>query len=101
MTRNTLFIHGCGGEAAYEEDGILVAALRKDLGAAYEVRYPKVPLEESAGFADWKAQIAEDDQGLALGFIHLQMGKDYYYQEAHGQIADLIAAPAQERSING
>jgi hypothetical protein len=96
MTRDILFIHGGGGEAAFEEDGILVAALQKCLGGAYEVHYPKMPLEESAGFADWKAQIAEDDQGLVLGFIHLQMGKDYYYHEAHGHIADLIAAPAGE-----
>ena len=40
--------------------------------------------------------IAEDDQGTALGFIHLQTGKDYYYQEAHGHIADIIVAPEAE-----
>jgi GNAT superfamily N-acetyltransferase len=40
--------------------------------------------------------IAEDDQGVALGFIHLQSGKDYYYHEAHGHIADLIVAPEGE-----
>ena len=40
--------------------------------------------------------IAEDDQGVALGFIHLQSGKDYYYHEDHGHIADLIVAPEAE-----
>jgi ribosomal protein S18 acetylase RimI-like enzyme len=40
--------------------------------------------------------IAEDDQGVALGFIHLQSGKDYYYHEDHGHIADLIVAPEGE-----
>jgi GNAT superfamily N-acetyltransferase len=40
--------------------------------------------------------IAEDDQGVALGFIHLQSGKDYYYHEDHGHIADLIVAPQAE-----
>jgi GNAT superfamily N-acetyltransferase len=40
--------------------------------------------------------IAEDDQGVALGFIHLQAGKDYYYHEAHGHIADLIVTPEGE-----
>jgi len=40
--------------------------------------------------------IAEDDQGVALGFIHLQSGKDYYYHEDHGHIADLIVAPQGE-----
>ena len=38
--------------------------------------------------------IAEDDQGVALGFIHLQSGKDYYYHDAHGHIADLIEGAA-------
>ncbi len=58
MTKHILFIHGGGGEGAYEEDGILVASLQNALGAAYAVRYPKMPLEESARYADWKAQIA-------------------------------------------
>src|SRR6185436_5936147 len=58
MKKYVLFIHGGGGEGAYEEDGILAASLQNALGAAYEVRYPKMPLEESAEYADWKAQIA-------------------------------------------
>jgi GNAT superfamily N-acetyltransferase len=37
-----------------------------------------------------------EDQGIALGFIHLQTGKDYYYNEEHGHIADLIVAPQAE-----
>ena len=60
MTRQILFIHGSGGESAYEEDGILAASLQNALGSAYEVRYPKMPLEESAGYSDWKAQIATE-----------------------------------------
>jgi ribosomal protein S18 acetylase RimI-like enzyme len=40
--------------------------------------------------------IAEDDQGVSLGFIHLQSGKDYYYHEAHGHIANIIVAPGGE-----
>ena len=55
MKKHVLFIHGGGGEGAYEEDGILVASLQNALGATYEVRYPKMPLEESAEYADWKA----------------------------------------------
>jgi predicted alpha/beta hydrolase family esterase len=64
MTKHILFIHGGGGEGAYEADGILVASLHNALGAAYEVRYPKMPLEESAGYADWKAQIAMELSAL-------------------------------------
>jgi GNAT superfamily N-acetyltransferase len=37
-----------------------------------------------------------EEQGIALGFIHLQTGKDYYYSEEHGHIADLIVAPQAE-----
>jgi predicted alpha/beta hydrolase family esterase len=58
MTKHVLFIHGDGGEGAYEEDGLLVASLQNALGVAYQVRYPKMPLEEGAGYADWKPQIA-------------------------------------------
>jgi predicted alpha/beta hydrolase family esterase len=66
MTRQILFIHGSGGESAYEEDGILAASLQNALGSAYEVRYPKMPLEESAGYSDWKAQIAMDDAAILV-----------------------------------
>ena len=52
-----LFVHGAG-EGAYEEDGLLVASLRDALGPSYEVRYPRMPLEESAQYLDWTARIA-------------------------------------------
>jgi len=64
MKKHVLFIHGGGGEGAYEEDSILVASLQNALGATYEVRYPKMPLEESAEYADWKAQIATELSAL-------------------------------------
>jgi predicted alpha/beta hydrolase family esterase len=64
MKKHVLFIHGGGGEGAYEEDGILVASLQNALGATYAVRYPKMPLEESAEYADWKAQIATELSAL-------------------------------------
>ncbi|CAN5546409.1 GNAT family N-acetyltransferase [soil metagenome] len=40
--------------------------------------------------------IAEDSDGAALGFIHLQTGTDYYNGEAHGHISDVIVAPEGE-----
>jgi ribosomal protein S18 acetylase RimI-like enzyme len=40
--------------------------------------------------------IVEDADGVALGFIHLQAGTDYYNREGHGHIADIIVAPAGE-----
>jgi uncharacterized protein len=52
-----LFVHGAG-EGVYEEDGLLVASLRDALGPSYEVRYPRMPLEDSAHYSDWTARIA-------------------------------------------
>ena len=40
--------------------------------------------------------VAEDANGVALGFIHLQTGADYYNHEEHGHIADVVVAPAGE-----
>ena len=40
--------------------------------------------------------VAEDEKGVALGFINLQTGNDYYNREAHGHIADVIVAPEGE-----
>ena len=58
MKHFVLFIHGAGGESAYEEDGLLAVSLQDALGVAYEVRYPRMPLEENTGYADWKIRIA-------------------------------------------
>lgn len=41
--------------------------------------------------------IAEDGDGIALGFIHLQTATDYYNgAEEHGHISDVIVASAGE-----
>lgn len=40
--------------------------------------------------------MAEDDNQIPLGLIHLFMGSDYYYKEKHGHISDLIVAPHAE-----
>lgn len=65
MTKPILFIHGSGGAGVYAEDGLLVSSLTKALGDEYAVHYPKMPLEDSAAYADWKAQISK-----ALAAIH-------------------------------
>ncbi len=64
MTKQILFIHGGGDEGTYAIDGLLVASLQNGLGSAYEVHYPKMPLEESAGYADWKTRIAVELSAL-------------------------------------
>jgi uncharacterized protein len=57
VAKPILFIHG-GGQGAYEVDSLLAESLQKELGTAYDVRYPRMPLEEEAGYSDWKARIA-------------------------------------------
>ena len=46
-------------------------------------------LSQSPGTAIF---IAEDTEGVALGFIHLQTETDYYIGEEHGHIADVVVA---------
>jgi ribosomal protein S18 acetylase RimI-like enzyme len=40
--------------------------------------------------------IAENSDGVKLGFIHLETGTDYYNHEKHGHVANVIVAPAGE-----
>jgi ribosomal protein S18 acetylase RimI-like enzyme len=40
--------------------------------------------------------VAEDKNGISLGFIHLNVSTDYYNPEKHGHISDIIVAPNGE-----
>jgi ribosomal protein S18 acetylase RimI-like enzyme len=40
--------------------------------------------------------IAQDSDGMSLGFIHLTTGVDYYTEEKHGHISDIVVAPVGE-----
>jgi uncharacterized protein len=59
MKRRVLFIHG-GGEGAYEEDTKLAECLQGALGAAYDVRCPKMPDEDRPVYRAWKERIAKE-----------------------------------------
>ncbi len=59
MRRQVLFIHG-GGEGAHEEDRKLAASLQDALGAAYDVRCPKMPDEDRPVYEAWKERIAKE-----------------------------------------
>ena len=63
MRKRVLFIHG-GGEGAHEEDRKLAASLQDALGAAYDVRYPKMPGEDSPVYEAWKERIAKELDAL-------------------------------------
>jgi predicted alpha/beta hydrolase family esterase len=59
VKKQVLFVHG-GGQGAYEEDKKMAASLRVTLGAAYDVRCPKMPNEDSPEYEAWKDRIAEE-----------------------------------------
>ena len=59
MRKRVLLIHG-GGEGAYEEDRKLAASLQDALGAAYDVRCPKMPDEDRPVYEAWKERIAKE-----------------------------------------
>ena len=58
MAKQILFIQG-GGDDGYNETAKLVAALRKELGTAYEVSYPPMPDDDTPDFG-WLKQIGEE-----------------------------------------
>jgi predicted alpha/beta hydrolase family esterase len=71
MKKQILFIQG-GGEGAHAVDEDLAKSLRDSLGTEYNVRYPKMPDDENAGYEAWKAQISRelakvDDQVILVG----------------------------------
>jgi predicted alpha/beta hydrolase family esterase len=55
MKKDILFIHG-GDHDGYEADTILVASLKKELGTAYTVHFPKMPDDPS----QWANQIGKE-----------------------------------------
>jgi predicted alpha/beta hydrolase family esterase len=63
-----LFIQG-GGAGAYEADEQLVVSLRRALGTAYELLYPKMPHESEPDYRNWKTQIGNEMSHLKNGGI--------------------------------
>lgn len=59
MKMQVVFVQG-GGQGAYEEDRMLAASLQAALGAAYNVRYPQMPNEDSPDYPSWKATVAQE-----------------------------------------
>lgn len=54
-----VFIRGAGGEEAHDADAKLAASLQKELGAAYVVRYPRMP-DDDAPTSEWVQQIINE-----------------------------------------
>jgi predicted alpha/beta hydrolase family esterase len=67
--KQILFIQGGGAGTHGAWDEKLVDSLRRELGAGYEVRYPRMPNEADPSYAAWKVALAEEMAGLADGAI--------------------------------
>jgi len=67
--RQVLFIQGGGAGTHDEWDDKLVDSLRRELGDAYEVRYPRMPSEDDPNDKTWAPAIAEATALLEDGAI--------------------------------
>src|SRR5262249_48060199 len=71
MRKQILFVQG-GGEGGWQADAELVASLQRELGPDYEIRYPRMPNEDSPDAAAWKQQLAKEldsigDRAILVG----------------------------------
>ena len=71
-TRQIVFIQGGGGHDVHDAwDNKLVESLRRELGDAYEVRYPRMPAEDDPSYAKWAPAIRREIAGLNDGAVLL------------------------------
>ena len=68
-TQQILFIQGGGAGAHDEWDDKLVESLRRELGAGYEVRYPRMPDEGDPSYTRWIAAIRREMADLDDGAV--------------------------------
>jgi predicted alpha/beta hydrolase family esterase len=67
--RQVLFIQGGGAGAHDQWDNKLVDSLRRELGAGYDVRYPRMPHEDDPSYSTWSAAIRRELTTLDDGAV--------------------------------
>ena len=67
--RQILFVQGGGKDVHEKWDNKLVESLRRELGAAYEVRYPIMPNEADPQLSTWRVAIDNEIAALDSGAI--------------------------------
>ncbi len=70
--RQLLFVQGGGPRVHDQWDDKLVESLGRQLGAAFEIRYPCMPHEEDPQYAQWKPALEQelaalDDDAILVG----------------------------------
>lgn len=68
MRKQVLLVHG-GGEGAHREDAKLAQNLLRQLGPAYELRYPAMPDEADPDYKTWKRTILREVAEMGAGAI--------------------------------
>ena len=69
VKRQLLFVQG-GGKGAHDEwDSKLVESLRRELGQAYDIRYPQMPREDDPSYASWRTTLDSSFETLQEGAI--------------------------------
>ncbi|MBA2684827.1 MAG: alpha/beta fold hydrolase [Gemmatimonadaceae bacterium] len=67
--RQILFVQGGGKDVHDQWDNTLVESLRRELGAGYEIRYPRMPNEADPKFGEWRAAVESEIAALDGGAI--------------------------------
>src|SRR6185436_6267424 len=60
MARQVLFVQGGGAGTHDEWDNKLVDSLSRELGAGYDILYPRMPDEGDPNYARWTAALASE-----------------------------------------
>ncbi len=67
--RQVVFVQG-GGKGVHDEwDNKLVESLRRELGQACEVHYPRMPNEDEPSYAAWKPTLERALEALPAGAV--------------------------------
>ena len=69
MQRQVLFVQGGGADVHDQWDDKLVASLERELGADYEIRYPRMPNEGDPRYASWKVALEKEFGQLRDGAL--------------------------------
>ena len=67
MSEQILFIQGGGSGTHDDWDNKLVDSLARELGDAFEIRYPRMPGEDDPSYATWGPAIRREIAGLGDG----------------------------------
>ena len=68
-SRQVLFIQGAGAGTHDGWDDALVRSLRRELGAGYDVRYPRMPDEDDPSAATWSPAIRREIAAMDVGGV--------------------------------